>query len=127
MKKSMKQLTILSVLTIMVIALSSGSALAWTVARGTHCVAGSYGTAAVSGATDQLEVIYCNIFNGITGAIGATLAICMIIFGVYTGAFGKGGVMGAIPFVIMGLVLGLSQDIVGWLGVTVNYVPLLRI
>lgn len=121
-----RKAAIFSLLTLCFFAFTAASAMAWSVGAGVNCVAGSYGNAAAgAGAADALEVIYCNIFNGITGAVGATLAICMIVFGVYSGAFGKGGVMAAIPFVIMGLVLGLADDIVGWLGVTVSHVPLM--
>lgn len=120
MKK--RALTLFAICFLMM-AFSATSAFAWGTASA-NCVAGSYGQAAVgAGATDPMEVFYCNIFNAITGGVGATIAVCMIVGGIVAGAFGNGGVMSAVPFVILGLVLGLSDTIIGWLGVTTRVVP----
>ena len=104
------------------VAFTAGSALAWGGASA-NCQAGQYGINAVAAAAgDPLEVFYCNIYNGVTGGIGAALAICLVIFGIWRGAVGQGGWMGAIPFLIMGVALGLSGDIVGWLGATTDHI-----
>lgn len=125
-RKNYKKLATLTLLALCTLIIgTTGSALAWGGASA-NCVAGTYGVGAVgAGATDPLEVFYCNIFNGVTGGIGAALAICLVVFGIWKGAVGQGGWMGAVPFLIMGVALGLSGDIVGWLGTTTDYIHML--
>lgn len=101
---------------------SAGSVFAWSA--GTGCVANTFGTAATT-ATGNFEVLYCNIENAVTGYIGGTIALLLIIWGIYQGGFGNGGVVAAVPMIIMGLILGMAPTMVGWLGVTVDRIPLL--
>ena len=109
-------------LALVLCAIYTGSAFAWSA--GTACVANTFGTAATT-ATGNFEVLYCNIENAVTGYIGGTIALMLIIWGIYQGGFGNGGVVAAVPMIIMGLILGMAPTMVGWLGVTVDRIPLL--
>ncbi|QTA78493.1 Uncharacterized protein dnl_07150 [Desulfonema limicola] len=121
MIKNRKIMTIIG-LAMLLCVVTAGSAFAWSA--GTGCVANTFGVAATT-ATGNFEVLYCNIENAVTGYIGGTIALMLIIWGIYQGGFGQGGVVAAVPMIIMGLILGMSPTMVGWLGITVDRIPLL--